>query len=131
MPTDPVVDPQAPHVLLIDDDPNLGEIVSALLAAFGYDFQGAADGQSGLVRFDAGEWDLVLVDLATPEISGWEVIETIRQRASTVPIILLTRVSNAAVLRRARECNVVVIAKPFHLHTLKAALVEALYAQIG
>jgi hypothetical protein len=50
-----VVGARPPRVLFIDDDPNLAEIVSALLAAFGYAFEGA-DGPSGLARFDSGAW---------------------------------------------------------------------------
>lgn len=126
-----MVEAHPPRVLLIDDDPNLREIVSALLAAFGYDFQGAADGQSGLALFDSGEWDLVLVDLARPAVSAWEVVETIRHRAPTTPLVLLLGLSDPVVLRRARECRVRVLVKPFQLQTLKATLVEALYAQIG
>jgi CheY-like chemotaxis protein len=123
---DPVVDVHAPRVLLIDDDPNLGEIVSALLAAFGYDFQGA-DRQSGLARFESGEWDLVLVDL----VRGWELIETIRQRAPNIPVVLLTGLADSTLLSRARGCRVRVVVKPFRLQTLKATLAEALYARIG
>jgi CheY-like chemotaxis protein len=125
-----VVAARPARVLLIDDDPNLGEIVSALVATFEYEFQGA-DGQSGLARFDSGQWDLVLIDLAMPEVSGWEVVETIRQRAPTIPVVLLTELADSALLSRARGCRVRVIVKPFRLQTLKATLVEALYAQIG
>jgi CheY-like chemotaxis protein len=116
-----------PACSFIDDDPNLAEIVSALLAAFGYAFEGA-DGPSGLARFDSGAWGLVLVDLGTPEASSWEVVQTIRQRAPATPVVVLTAFSNAAALRRGRACRVHVIAKPFRLQTLKATLVEALYA---
>src|SRR5262245_4883276 len=128
--TDPVVGARSSRVLLIDDDPNLAEIVSALLAAFGYDFEGA-DGQSGLARFDSGAWDLVLVDLGTPEASAWELVQAIRQRAPTIPVVLLTGLTDSALLSRARECRVRVIAKPFRLETLKATLVEALMPRLA
>jgi CheY-like chemotaxis protein len=49
-----VIDTYPPRVLVIDDDPNVREIVSALLASFGYDCQTAADGRSGLVRVGEG-----------------------------------------------------------------------------
>jgi CheY-like chemotaxis protein len=127
----PMTDTRPPRVLLIDDDPSLGEIISAVLASFGYECQTAADGQSGLARFDEGGWDLVLTDLTMPEVNGWEVVEAIRQRAPAVPIVLFTGVSNPAVLRRARECRVQVVVKPFHVQTLKAVLVEALYAKLA
>jgi CheY-like chemotaxis protein len=128
----PMAAAQPPRVLLIDDDPSLREILTAVLASFRYDCQTGADGsQSGLVRFDEGGWDLVLTDLTMPEVNGWEVVEAIRQRAPAVPIVLFTGVSNPAVLRRARECRVQVVVKPFHVQTLKAVLVEALYAKLA
>ena len=74
---------------------------------------------------------LVFIDLAMPEVSRWEVVETIRQRAPTIPVVLLTELADSALLSRARGCRVRVIVKPFRLQTLKATLVEALYAQIG
>jgi two-component system, NtrC family, response regulator AtoC len=120
----------SPRVLVIEDDANLREIVSTVLTSFGYDCQTAEDGQSGLARFDEGGWDLVLTDLVMPEVGGWEVVEAIRQRAPTLPVVLLTGLSNPTVLRRALECQVTVVVKPFQVQTLKAAMVEALYAKL-
>jgi two-component system, NtrC family, response regulator AtoC len=121
---------QPPRVLLIDDDPNLREIISAVLASFGCDCQAAQDGRSGLARFNQGGWDLVITDLTMPEVGGWRVVEAIRQRAPALPIVLLTGLSNPTVLRRAREWHVTVIVKPFRVQTLQAAVVEALYANL-
>jgi CheY-like chemotaxis protein len=42
------------------------------------------------VRFDEESWDLVITDLVMPQVSGWAVIEGIRHRAPTMPIVLLT-----------------------------------------
>jgi CheY-like chemotaxis protein len=104
--------------------PNLCEIVGCVLTSLGYDCQ-VTDSQSRLGRFTEGDWDLVLTDLTMPERGGWEVLEAIRQRAPIMPVVLMTGLSNAGVLRRARECRVLVILKPFYVQTLKAALVEA------
>jgi hypothetical protein len=71
----------------------------------------------------------VLTDLVMPEISGWEVVETIRGRAPSMPIVLITALSDA-VMRRANALRVPVIAKPFRLEILRAVLVEALQKKI-
>jgi CheY-like chemotaxis protein len=127
-----MVDTYPPQVLVIEDDPNIQEIVSALLASFGYDCQTVADGRSGLVRVGEGGWDLVLTDLTRPELSGgWEVVDAIRQQAPTLPIVLMTGLGDPAVLRRARDCRVRVLEKPFYVQTLKATLVEALHAKLA
>jgi CheY-like chemotaxis protein len=126
-----MVDTSPFRVLVIEDDPNIREIVSALLASFGYDCQTVADGRSGLVRVGEGGWDLVLTDFTLPELSGWEVVDAIRQQAPTLPIVLMTGLSDPTVLRRARDCQVRVLAKPFYVQTFKAALVEALHAKLA
>jgi CheY-like chemotaxis protein len=114
-------------VLVIDDNPSVREAVHSLLASFGYDCQTAGDGASGLTRFDEGGWDLVLTDLAMPKMSGWTVVAEIRRRAPTIPIVLITGLSGAHVMRRAKEWRLPVLTKPFSAETLKAAVGKALH----
>ena len=115
-----------PRVLVIDDDPSVRQVVRFLLAAFGYESHTAADGPSGLVELARGGWDLVVTDLEMPEMNGWHVIEAIRQRVPTMPIVMITAFSDPDVMRRAGELGVPVIAKPFAMATLKAVVGEAL-----
>jgi CheY-like chemotaxis protein len=115
------------RVLVIDDDPSVREVVHSLLASFGYDAETAADGAMGVARFEESGWDLVLTDLAMPNMSGWEVVQAIRRRAPTMPIVLITGLSDPDVMRRASEWRLPVLTKPFSGQTLKAAVVEALY----
>jgi CheY-like chemotaxis protein len=72
-------------VLVIDDDPSVRTIIRYLLESFGCVCETSADGRSALVRFDGGGWDLVLTDLEMLEVSGWDVIETIRHRSCDGP----------------------------------------------
>ena len=118
-------------MLVIDDDPSVRTVVRYLLESFGYACETAADGRSGLARFDEGGWDLVLTDLEMPEVSGWDVVEAIRHRAPTMPILVITAYDDPAVMRRASGWRVPVIPKPFRLETLKAALVQALHPPTG
>jgi CheY-like chemotaxis protein len=115
-----------PRVLVIDDDPSVRQVVCYLLASFGYECHTAADGPSGLVQFADGNWDLVVTDLEMPEMSGWDVIEAVRQRAPTVPMVIITAFNDPDVMQRAGEWGVPVIAKPFPMATLKAVVGEAL-----
>ena len=115
-----------PRVLVIDDDSSIREVVRSLLASFGYDCQTAADGAQGLARFDEGGWDLVLTDLAMPEMNGWEVAEAIRQRSSTIPIVLITGLADPEVVRRAGEGRLPVVQKPFRGEMLRVAVANAL-----
>jgi len=113
-------------MLLIDDDPTVREVLSHLLASFGYDCHTAADGASGLARFAEGGWNLVLLDIVMPTMSGWAVVETIRRRAPSLPIVLITGMSEPAVMQRARDWRLPVIVKPFRSEAIQAIVASAL-----
>jgi CheY-like chemotaxis protein len=120
-----------PRVLVIDDDPSVREVLGLVLAPFGYDCQTAAGGSDGLARFDEGGWDLVLTDLAMPGMTGWEVAEAIRRRSSTTPVVLITGLVDADVIRHAEARGLPVVPKPFRAETLRSAVAEALHARAG
>jgi len=125
----PVPDTNVPRVLVIDDDPVVRDSIHALITYFGYDCGIAADGPSGLKRFEGETWDLVLTDLMLPGMTGWQVIEAIRGRVPGVPVIVITGGDDPSVGTRARQYQVSLLLKPFRLDELKAALVDALYAR--
>ena len=77
------------RILLVDDDRALAGVVSAALTEEGYDVTLAHDGRDGLLKFQAGGFDLVLLDVLMPELDGFEVCRRIRQ-SSPVPIFFLT-----------------------------------------
>jgi CheY-like chemotaxis protein len=120
-----------PRILLIDDDPNVREVLLHLLASFGYEVQTAAEGASGLARFDEGGWDLVLVDVVMPAMSGWGVVEAIRLRAPATPIVLITGMNQPAVMQRARDWRLPVIMKPFRSDAIRATVAKALQAKLA
>src|SRR5215470_19500718 len=117
-----------PRMLLVDDDANVREVLEHLLASFGYECQTAPDATSGLTRFEEGGWDLLLIDIVMPGMSGWALVETIQRRAPTVPVVLITGLNQPAVMERARTWRLPLIAKPFRADALRAVLVHALQA---
>lgn len=77
------------RVLLVEDESALSEPLAYLLSKEGFTVEIAEDGATALDVFSHGNFDVVLLDLMIPEISGTEVCKRIRQ-VSTVPIIMLT-----------------------------------------
>jgi two-component system response regulator ResD len=76
-------------VLIVDDEPNIREVVGLYLRRDGHDIISAADGEEALEVFRESEPDLVVLDLMLPKMSGLEVCR--RMRADRrVPMILLT-----------------------------------------
>ncbi|HEY7065393.1 MAG TPA: response regulator [Chloroflexota bacterium] len=81
-----------PVVLVVEDDPLLGDMLRMMLGRAGYAVQVATDGAQGLARIQQGGIDLVLLDLLLPEINGLELCERVRAEESELylPIIMLT-----------------------------------------
>lgn len=77
------------RVLAIDDNPQITKLVSVNLQARGYAVQVASSGEEALDIFKTGEFDLILLDLILPGLTGIEVCTWIRQQ-SDVPIIVLS-----------------------------------------
>jgi DNA-binding response OmpR family regulator len=77
------------RVLIVEDDPNVAEVVSRYLAREGYDVDAVADGAEGLRRALADPPDLVVLDLMLPSLSGLDVCRRLRA-AAPVPVIMLT-----------------------------------------
>ena len=77
------------NILVVDDEPNIREVVGLYLRRDGHDVVSAADGEKALAVFRESEPDLVVLDLMLPKISGLEVCR--RMRADRrVPLIMLT-----------------------------------------
>ncbi|RLD17227.1 MAG: response regulator [Caldiserica bacterium] len=79
-------------VLLIEDNPDNREIVETVLRKNSYKVISACDGEEALKRLKKGNYDLVLLDLSLPKISGWDLIKMIREdeRIKDLPVIALT-----------------------------------------
>ncbi|NLD87526.1 MAG: response regulator transcription factor [Clostridiales bacterium] len=75
--------------LIIEDDPNIRELLRLYLEKDGFEVFSAADGGNGIREFKRVQPDLVMLDIMLPVMDGWQVCREIR-RDSSVPIIMLT-----------------------------------------
>jgi len=78
------------HILLAEDDTNLGFVVQDNLKAIGYDVTLCIDGEQALKTFVNGAFDACILDVMMPKKGGFEVAETIREINKEIPIIFLT-----------------------------------------
>jgi two-component system response regulator RegX3 len=79
----------AGKILLVDDDPGIREVVTYALQREGFDVDEAADGETALDAARASEFDLVILDVMLPALSGIDACAQLRAE-SNVPIIMLT-----------------------------------------
>ena len=77
------------RILLVEDDTEISEMLKNYLSTENYEVVCAFDGQEACAKFDEADFDLVLLDLMIPKISGMGVMEHIR-RKSFLPIIILS-----------------------------------------
>ena len=77
------------RILVVDDEPQLIRVLRTGLKSRGYDVRGASDGESGLETFNEWHPDLVITDLAMPNVDGLELCKRLRA-ISQVPIIVLS-----------------------------------------
>jgi len=77
------------RILIIEDDPKIVRFLELELQHEGYEVESAYNGRTGLEMIMSGGYDLVLLDVMLPEISGFEVLRRIRQDKD-IPVIMLT-----------------------------------------
>ncbi len=78
------------NVLIIEDDPNIADLVDIHLKDMGYELDHAPDGPAGLEKARHGAYDLIILDLMLPRLDGFEVCKRIRAENTYTPILMLT-----------------------------------------
>jgi len=78
------------HILLCEDDENLGMLLREYLQAKGYDTELCLDGEAGYKTFMKGHFDMCVFDVMMPKKDGFQLAEEIRLQNTEVPIIFLT-----------------------------------------
>jgi len=114
------------RILVAEDDAHIRQGLVATLESEGYGVTAAVDGVQALRLFGQEKFDLVLLDIMMPKVSGYDVCRDLRARGSRIPVLFLTA--------KSQEVDIVVglklgaddyLAKPFGMHELLAR-VEAL-----
>lgn len=77
------------RILIIDDDVELCKLLTEYLAPEGFFVEGVHDGATGLEKADNGSYDIIVLDVMLPVISGFEVLRQLRTKSS-IPVVMLT-----------------------------------------
>jgi serine phosphatase RsbU (regulator of sigma subunit) len=78
------------HILVVDDEPQLRELIGSCLRAKGFEVREAQDGEDGLSCLSRQLPDLLLCDVQMPRIGGLEVLKTVKQRYPRLPVIMIS-----------------------------------------
>ena len=118
------------HVLVVDDQEIICELITEYLQADGHSTVTAAHGRDALDRFETESYDLVITDQSMPEMNGVQLAAALRGRAPQVPVILLTGFGEEMQALGDQPDNVdLVIGKPVSASELRRAICKALAAR--
>lgn len=114
------------HLLVIDDEPLLGETLADLLRLLGHDAVVVTSGEAGLARLQTERFDLVLTDIGMAGMSGWDVARAVKADRPQLPVILVSGWGSMMERDQIEGAGVdAVLAKPYTVAQLKHALGQA------
>jgi DNA-binding response OmpR family regulator len=109
------------HILLVEDQHRLAQIVEMELADRGYEVSVSHDGRSGLSAAQNSEPDLIILDWCLPGLSGLEICQRLRKLGSRVPIIFVTAMDSESDRQAGLKAGAnAYMVKPFDLDQLVA-----------
>ena len=118
-------------MLLVDDMVDAGELLAMCLSAEGFDVTFAASGAEALRLAADHDFDVVVLDLAMPEMDGFAVARALRDipRCATLPIIALTGFGNARDVERTTKAGFSAhLVKPAGVNQVREAIAVATHA---
>lgn len=111
------------RVLLVDDDPMVRSLLRAVLLDSDFDLDEASDGDEALRLAHARAPDVVVLDVMMPVLDGWGVLDSLRERATAPPVLVVSAKSSWDDIVRAVEGGAAdYLAKPFQTEELIAAV---------
>jgi two-component system OmpR family response regulator len=112
-----------PRVLVVDDEPNILDVISMALRFHGFDVETAATGEQALAAATAFKPQLMVLDVMLPDIEGFDVARRLGARRADIPIIFLTaRDDTADKVRGLTGGGDDYVTKPFSLEELIARI---------
>jgi len=118
-------------VLVVEDEPDLRELLRVCLSFAGHEVRVAADGSCGLLT--ARQWapEVILLDVMMPVLDGWSVLSALKQDPATtvsrIPVVMLTaRAEDLDLVRGSIEGAVGYLTKPFSIQEVRAEVAKAL-----
>ena len=112
----------AMKVLVVEDDPDIRELLTLYFVAKGHEVETANDGQEALLQLQRVQPDLMLLDVVLPKLDGWSVLTAVRAQ-SRIPVILLTSLDDTDDVVKGLSLGADdYLCKPFEIRELEARI---------
>jgi two-component system NtrC family response regulator len=107
-------------ILIIDDEAGMRDVISRLFAESGCETQMAPDGAAGLAAAKKADFDLVILDMSLPKLSGLDVLRGIKEHKPDLPVIMITAYGSTQTAIEAMRLGAYdFVTKPFELDELQ------------
>jgi DNA-binding response OmpR family regulator len=109
-----------PTALIVDDEPSVREILKLILQREGWLVESVADGDEAIRKLEDSTYRVVLLDLLMPRVGGTDVIDFIKERGITTPVVVISSAAD----RFALDPQIVRVAlqKPLEIRDLRDVL---------
>ncbi len=96
-----------PKILICDDERAINHALELKLTHENFDVRTAQNGNECLSAFEKEKFDIALLDLVLPQKDGFEVLEELKKRGNTVPIIIISNLGQEEDIKRVKDLGVV------------------------
>jgi DNA-binding response OmpR family regulator len=93
------------NILIVEDEPELASVLVRGLEEERFCVQLCVDGKGALQRSEENNFDLILLDVMLPDLSGFDVVEQLRQRSRETPVLMLTACDALTDIVRGLDCG--------------------------
>jgi CheY-like chemotaxis protein len=116
------------RILVVDDEPDVAELVVLILGNAGYEMEAVHSGRAALARLEAEAYDLVICDLVMPDVNGIAVFEAVQRRPEPRPrLVFLSGYYDAGGYEDfLTESGIPTLPKPFDFKTLPETIARVL-----
>ena len=119
------------RILVIDDEDVIRALVMEILETAGHEITGAESAESALALLEDHEFDLVVSDVIMPGLSGLELLDAVRSRRASLPVVLMTGAGTYDTLSQALTRGAAgLVTKPFSHAELQAAVADTLARRV-
>ncbi len=118
------------NILLIDDEPEIGALLSDILSRQGHQTDVFSSAKDGIEAFKKGGYDMLITDLGMPNMSGWEVVRVVRQTNPRVLIGMVTGwdISDDEAKKKGVDF---IINKPFQINQIVQAVTNVVKSKVN
>jgi DNA-binding response OmpR family regulator len=120
------------NILIVDDSKSVHAYIKGLLAEKEFTIDSAYDGEEGLEKIKGGSYELILLDVEMPKLTGHEVLKEVRSFNDDLPVIMVTSRNRPSEIQSLIEAGAdEYVMKPFTLDILINKMEDVLEREIG